>query len=78
MPLKPPPMDECYESFEALKADVQQHAHKQGYAITTKRLKKNKKNEHVIKVILMCNPGQKQHHPEALYEHVYNLHGPAL
>ena len=33
-------MDERYESFEALKADVQQHAREQGYAITTKRLKK--------------------------------------
>ena len=49
-------MDECYESF-ALKADVQQHACKQGYAITTKCLKKNKKNEHVIKLILMCDQG---------------------
>ena len=49
MPLEPPPMDERYESFEALKADVQQHAREQGYAITTKRSKKNKKNEHVIK-----------------------------
>ena len=55
MPLEPPPIDECYESFEALKADVQQHACEQEYAITTKRSKKNKKNEHVIKVILMCD-----------------------
>ena len=61
MPLEPPPMDKHYESFEALKADVQQHAHKQRYAITTKRSKKDKKNEHVIKIILMCNWGWKQH-----------------
>ena len=55
MSLKPFPMDKHYESFEALKADVQQHAHKQRYAITIKHLKKNKKNKHIIKVILMCN-----------------------
>ena len=61
MPLEPPPMDERYESFEVLKADVQQHACKQGYAIITKHLKKDKKNEHVIKVILMCDQGWKQH-----------------
>ena len=44
-------MNECYESFKAFKSDMQQHAHKQGYAITTKHSKKTMKNEYVIKVI---------------------------
>ena len=57
MPLEPPLMDKHYESFKALKADVQQHAYKQEYAIITKHSKKDKKNEHVIKIILICNQG---------------------
>ena len=61
MLLESPPMDKCYESFEAFKADVQQHAHKQRYAIIIKHSKKDKKNEYIIKVIFMCDQGWKQH-----------------
>ena len=41
---------------------MQKHAHKQEYAITIKHLeKKQKKNKHIIKVILICDWGQKQY-----------------
>ena len=61
IPLKPLSINEYYKSFEALKADMQQYAYEQKYAIITKCLKKNKKNKHIIKIILMCDQGQKQH-----------------
>ena len=48
-------MNEHYESFEIFKPDVQQHAHKQEYAIIIKYSKKDKKNEYVIKIIFIYN-----------------------
>ena len=61
MSLESPFINKRYKSFKALKADMQQHTHKQEYTIITKHSKKDKKNKHVIKVILMCNQGQKQY-----------------
>ena len=59
----PPHCGTVYATFEALEHDAQEHARKNGYALTKKRSKKDKKNINLIKVVLICDrgPGGKHH-----------------
>ena len=45
MDLRPPSTTEVYTTFQDLHVAVNIHASKEGYAVTTKRSKKNKKGE---------------------------------
>lgn len=56
MDLLPPPSDGVYISFNQLLEYLNEHSAKQGYAVTIKQSKKNKKQE-LRKVWLQCNKG---------------------
>ncbi len=56
MELRPPSTTETYTNFQDLHVAVNIHASKEGYAITTKQSKKNKKGE-LRKVWMQCDKG---------------------
>lgn len=58
MDLLPPPSDGVYLSFNQLLEYLNEHSAKQGYAVTIKRSKKNKKQE-LHKVWLQCEKGRE-------------------
>ena len=58
MKLLPPPIDGIYISFDKLLEYLNDHSAKQGYAITIKWSKKNKKQE-LRKVWLQCDKGRE-------------------
>ncbi len=56
MELRPPSTTEVYITFQDLHVAVNIYTSKEGYAITTKRSKKNKKGE-LRKVWMQCDKG---------------------